>query len=98
MESLKQLVDISKDIDVRMHTIYSNVIHNRWAAFEQNWEGLQRQLDQYLTVANGIRQLRGVDSNATIKNQFPVLERPGAAVVDLPKANGGSWCLRPQPK
>jgi hypothetical protein len=63
MESLKQLVDISKDIDVRIHTIYGNVIHNRWAAFEQNWEGLQRQLEQYLTVANSIRQLRGVDSN-----------------------------------
>jgi len=59
MESLKQLVDICKDIDVRMHTIYGNVIHDRWAAFEQNWEGLQRQLDQYLTVANSMRQLRG---------------------------------------
>jgi hypothetical protein len=34
MESLKQLVDISKDIDVRIHTIYGDVIHNRWAAFE----------------------------------------------------------------
>ena len=63
MESLKQLVDISKDIDVRIHTIYGNVIHNRWAAFEQNWEGLQRQFEQYLTVANCIRRLRGVDSN-----------------------------------
>ena len=59
MESLKQLVDLYKEIDVRMHTIYGNVIHNRWDAFEQNWEGLQRQLDQYLTVANSIRQLRG---------------------------------------
>jgi hypothetical protein len=59
MESLKQLVDIYKDIDVRMHTVCVNVIHNRWAAFEQNWEGLQRQLDQYLTVANSIRQLPG---------------------------------------
>jgi hypothetical protein len=59
MESLKQLVDLYKDIDVRMHTIYGNVIHNRWDAFDQNWEGLQRQLDQYLTVANSIRQLRG---------------------------------------
>jgi hypothetical protein len=59
MESLKQLVDIYKDIDVRMHTIYGNVIHDRWDAFEQNWEGLQRQLDQYLTVANSIRQLPG---------------------------------------
>jgi hypothetical protein len=98
MESLKQLVDISKDIDVRIHTIYGNVIHNPWAAFEQNWESLQRQLDQYLTVANSIRQLCGVDSNATIKTDFSDLERAGAAVVDLPKANGGSWCLRPQPK
>jgi hypothetical protein len=59
MESLKQLVEIYKDIDVRMHTMYGNVIHNRWAAFEQNWESLQRQLDQYLTVANSIRHLRG---------------------------------------
>ena len=59
MESLKQLVDISKDIDVRIHTICGNVIHNRWAAFEQNWESLQCQLDQCLTVANSIRQLRG---------------------------------------
>jgi hypothetical protein len=98
MESLKQLVDIYKDIDVRMHTIYGNVIHNRWAAFEQNWEGLQRQLDQYLAVANSIRQVRGVDSNATIKNHFSELERAGAAVVELPKANAGSSCLRPQPK
>jgi hypothetical protein len=29
MQSLKQLVDIYKDIDVRMHTMYGNVIHNR---------------------------------------------------------------------
>ena len=36
MESLKQLVDINKDIDVRMHAICVNVIHSRWAAFEQN--------------------------------------------------------------
>jgi hypothetical protein len=63
MESLKQLLDISKDIDVRIHTIYGNVIHNRWNAFEQNWESLQHQLDQYLAVANSIRQLRGADSN-----------------------------------
>ena len=59
MESLKQLVDISKDIDVRIHMMYANVIQNGWAAFEQNWESLQHQLDQYLTVANSIRQLRG---------------------------------------
>jgi hypothetical protein len=32
------------------------VIRNRWAAFEQNWEDLQRQLDQYLKVTNSIRQ------------------------------------------
>jgi hypothetical protein len=31
-----------------MHTMYGNVIHNRWTAFERNWEGLQRQLDQYV--------------------------------------------------
>jgi hypothetical protein len=59
MKSLKQLVDIDKGIDVRMHAIYANVIHNRWAAFEQNWERLRRRLDQYLTVANSIRQLPG---------------------------------------
>jgi hypothetical protein len=59
VESLRQLVDIYEDIDVRMHTIYANFIHNHWAAFEQNWEGLQRQLDQYLTVTSSIRQLRG---------------------------------------
>jgi len=47
-----------KDIDVRMHAIYANVIHNRWAAFERNWEGLQRELGQYLTVSNSLRQLR----------------------------------------
>jgi hypothetical protein len=56
MESLKQLVDLYKDIDVRMHSIYANVIHNRWAAFEQNWDGLQRELGQYLTVAKSIRE------------------------------------------
>jgi hypothetical protein len=61
MESLKQLVDISKDIAVRINTIYGHVIHNRWAAFEQNWESLQHQLDQYLTVANTIGQLRHGD-------------------------------------
>jgi len=27
VESLKQLVDIYKEIDVRMHAIYANVIH-----------------------------------------------------------------------
>jgi hypothetical protein len=70
MESLKQLVDISKDIDVRIHTIYGNVIHNRWAAFEQNWESLQHQLDQYLTVANSIRQLHGADSIAMTRYHF----------------------------
>jgi hypothetical protein len=70
MESLKQLVDISKDIDVRIHTIYGNVIHNRWAAFEQNWESLQHQLDEYLTVANSIRQLRGADSDAMTRKHF----------------------------
>jgi hypothetical protein len=59
MESLKHLVDLYKDIDVRMHAIYANVIHDRWAAFEQNWEGLQRELGQYLTVANSIREVRG---------------------------------------
>jgi hypothetical protein len=54
-ESLKQLVDIYKDIDVRLNTMYGNVVHDRWAAFERNWEGLQRQLDQYVAVANSIR-------------------------------------------
>jgi hypothetical protein len=29
MESLKQLVAIYKEIDVRMHAIYANVIHHR---------------------------------------------------------------------
>jgi len=38
MESLKQLVAIYKEIDVRMHAIHANVIHHRWDAFEQNWE------------------------------------------------------------
>ena len=67
MESLKQLVHISKDIDIRIHTIYAHVIHNRWAAFEQNWEDLQRQLDQYLKVANSIRQPSpGIDFGITI--------------------------------
>ena len=55
MQSLKQLVDICKDIDVRMHTMYGNIIHNRWNAFYQNWAGLQEQLNQYLTVAHSIR-------------------------------------------
>jgi hypothetical protein len=58
VESLKQLVTIYKDIDVRMHAIYANIIHERWDALEQNWEGLQRELGHYLTVANSIRQLR----------------------------------------
>ena len=58
MESLEQLMHLYKDIDVRMHAIYANVIHNRWAAFERNWEGLQRELGQYLTVSNSLRQLR----------------------------------------
>jgi len=61
MEPLKQLVDLYKDIDVRMHAIYANVIHNRWAAFERNWEGLQRELGQYLTVAKSIREIAGAD-------------------------------------
>jgi hypothetical protein len=55
MQSLKQLVDIYKDIDVRMHTMYGNVIHNRWNAFDQDWARLQEQLNQYLTVAHSIR-------------------------------------------
>jgi hypothetical protein len=59
VESLKQLVTIYKEIDVRMHALDANIIHNRLDAFEQNWKGLQRQLEQYLTVANSIRQLRG---------------------------------------
>jgi hypothetical protein len=55
MQSLKQLVEIYKDIDVRMHTMYGNVIHNRWNAFDQDWARLQEQLNQYLTVAHSIR-------------------------------------------
>jgi hypothetical protein len=55
MQSLKQLVDIYKDIDVHMHTMYGNVIHNRWAAFDQNWVRLQEQLNHYLAVAHSIR-------------------------------------------
>jgi hypothetical protein len=55
MQSLKQLVDIYKNIDVGMHTMYANVIYNRWNAFDQNWARLQEQLNQYLSVAHGIR-------------------------------------------
>lgn len=55
MQSLKQLVDIYKDIDLRMHTMYGSVIHNRWNAFDQDWARLQEQLNQYLTVAQSIR-------------------------------------------
>jgi hypothetical protein len=55
MQSLKQLVDIYKDIDVRMHTMYGNVIHNRWNAFDQDRARLQEQLNQYQTVAHSIR-------------------------------------------
>jgi hypothetical protein len=47
MQSLKQLVDIYKDIDVRMHTMYDNVIHNRLNAFDKDWARLQEQLNQY---------------------------------------------------
>jgi hypothetical protein len=47
MQSLKQLVDIYRDIDVRMHTMYGNVIHNRWNAFDKDWARLQEQLNQY---------------------------------------------------
>jgi hypothetical protein len=54
-QSLKQLLGICKDIDVGMHTMYGNVIHNRWNAFDQNWACLQEQLHQYLSVAHGIR-------------------------------------------
>lgn len=55
MQSLKQLVDIYKDIDVRMHTMYGNVIHNRWNAFDQDRARLQEQLNQYQTAAHSIR-------------------------------------------
>jgi hypothetical protein len=49
MQALKQLVDIYKDIDVSMHTMYGDVIHNRWNAFDQNWARLQERLNQYLS-------------------------------------------------
>jgi hypothetical protein len=44
MESLKQLVAIYKEIDVRMHAIYANVIHHR-LTFEQGSAALQLPRD-----------------------------------------------------
>jgi hypothetical protein len=55
MQSLKQLVEIYNAIDVRIHTMYGNIIHNRWNAFDRDWVRLQEPGNHYLAVPHSVR-------------------------------------------